>query len=129
MMRSTWPSAVSSLVQAARPPLPALSFVLALRLGAPPDEPCVVRGTCAETGTLSSCLGEDWLLEHKNKDVRLLVACALADILRIYAPEPPYGEETNADVIKLFIKILRGFQSPEMNPQHPSYRCSLASRF
>jgi hypothetical protein len=54
--------------------------------------------------------------------VRLLVACALADILRIFAPEPPYEEETNADVIKLFIKILRGFQSPEMTPQHPSYR-------
>ena len=89
----------------------------------------MVRGTRAETGTLSSCLGENWLLEHKNKDVRLLVACALADILRIYAPEPPYGVETNADVIKLFIKILRGFQSPEMNPQHPSYRCSLASSF
>ena len=54
--------------------------------------------------------------------MRLLVACALADILRIFAPEPPYEEETNADVIKLFIKILRGFQSPEMTPQHPSYR-------
>ena len=70
--------------------------------------------TCAhllatETFHLSSALGEDWLLEHKNKDVRLLVACALADVLRIFAPEPPYEEETNADVIKLFIKILRGF--------------------
>ena len=55
-------------------------------------------------------------------DVRLLVACALADVLRIFAPEPPYEEETNADVIKLFIKILRGFQSPDMTPQHPSYK-------
>lgn len=83
--------------------------------------------TCAhllatETFHLSSALGEDWLLEHKNKDVRLLVACALADVLRIFAPEPPYEEETNADVIKLFIKILRGFQSPDMTPQHPSYK-------
>jgi hypothetical protein len=79
----------------------------------------------AETFHISSALGEDWLLEHKNKDVRLLVACALADILRIYAPEPPYEEETNADVIKLFIQILRGFQSPDMTPQHPSYRLFL----
>ena len=51
-------------MQAARPPLPALWCVLALRSGAPPHEPCVVRGNRAETGTLSSCLGEDWLLEH-----------------------------------------------------------------
>jgi hypothetical protein len=43
-------------------------------------------------------------------------------VLRIFAPEPPYEEETNADVIKLFIKILRGFQSPDMTPQHPSYK-------
>ena len=75
-----------------------------------------------ETSHISTSLGEDWMLEHKNKDVRLLVACALADILRIYAPDPPYAEECNADVIKLFIKILRGFQSPNMTPQHPPYR-------
>lgn len=43
----------------------------------------------AETGQLSASLGEDWLIKHKNKDVRLLVACALADVLRIYAPDPP----------------------------------------
>lgn len=76
----------------------------------------------AETGNLASSLGEDWLVQHKNKDVRLLVACALADILRIYAPNPPYLEETNAEVIRLFIKILRGFESPDMTTQHPSYR-------
>ena len=61
-------------------------------------------------------------LEHKNKDVRLCAASALADTLRIYAPDPPYVEECNADVIKFFIKILGGFQSPNMTPQHPSYR-------
>ena len=43
---------------------------------------------------LADALGSDWLIQHKNKDVRLLVACALADVLRIYAPDPPYGEET-----------------------------------
>jgi hypothetical protein len=43
----------------------------------------------AEIGFLSAALGENWLLKHKNKDVTLLVSCALADVLRIYAPEPP----------------------------------------
>jgi hypothetical protein len=32
-------------------------------------------------------------LQHKSEDVRLLVACALADIIRIYAPEAPYDDE------------------------------------
>ena len=115
-----------------RCPPPSASFLLALRcagLVCASSRAMRTRGAPPETGYLSSCLGEDWLLEHKNKDVRLLVACALADVLRIYAPDPPYGEETNADVIKLFIKILRGFQSPDMTPMHPSYRCSLFGPF
>jgi hypothetical protein len=32
-------------------------------------------------------------LQHKSEDVRLLVACALSDIIRIYAPEAPYDDE------------------------------------
>jgi hypothetical protein len=89
---------------------------------------------------LAEAVGSDWLIQHKNKDVRLLVACALADILRIYAPDPPYGEDTRSRTsfnligkaltmrcfsvaaIRLFLKILRGFESPDMTPQHPSYR-------
>jgi sister-chromatid-cohesion protein PDS5 len=31
-------------------------------------------------------------LTHESKDVRLLVACCIADILRIYAPEAPYND-------------------------------------
>ena len=75
-----------------------------------------------ETNHISTSLREDWKLEHKNKDVRLVVTCALADILRTYVPDLPYVEECNADVIQLFIKILTGLQSPDMTPQHPSYR-------
>ncbi|XP_030917275.1 sister chromatid cohesion protein PDS5 homolog B isoform X5 [Geospiza fortis] len=35
-------------------------------------------------------LASDFFLKHPDKDVRLLVACCLADIFRIYAPEAPY---------------------------------------
>ena len=80
----------------------------------------------AEIGQLSSQLGDDWLIEHKNKDVRLLAACALSDVLRIYAPDPPYSEECCADIIRLFIKILRAFESPDMTTNHPSYRSTPA---
>lgn len=37
-------------------------------------------------------------VRHKSEDVRLLVACALADIIRIYAPDAPYDD----DALKVF---------------------------
>ncbi len=32
-------------------------------------------------------------LKHPKEEVRLLVSCCLADIIRIYAPDAPYDEE------------------------------------
>lgn len=46
-------------------------------------------------------LASEFFLRNPNKDVRLLVACCLADIFRIYAPEAPY---TSHD--KLKVKML-----------------------
>lgn len=43
-------------------------------------------------------LASDFFLRNPNKDVRLLVACCLADIFRIYAPEAPY---TSHDKLKV----------------------------
>lgn len=43
-------------------------------------------------------LASDFFLKHPDKDVRLLVACCLADIFRIYAPEAPY---TSPDKLKV----------------------------
>lgn len=36
-------------------------------------------------------LVKDFFLNHESKDVQLLVACCIADILRIYAPEAPFS--------------------------------------
>jgi sister chromatid cohesion protein PDS5 len=36
-------------------------------------------------------LVKDFFLNHDSKDVQLLVACCIADILRIYAPEAPFS--------------------------------------
>lgn len=47
-------------------------------------------------------LASEFFLRNPNKDVRLLVACCLADIFRIYAPEAPY---TSHD--KLKVRIFR----------------------
>lgn len=37
-------------------------------------------------------LVKDFFLNHDSKDVQLLVACCIADILRVFAPEAPYKE-------------------------------------
>jgi hypothetical protein len=33
------------------------------------------------------------VIGHKSDDVRLLAACCIADVLRIFAPNPPYSEQ------------------------------------
>lgn len=41
----------------------------------------------------SASLACSFVFHHKDKDVKSYAACCFADILRIYAPEPPYNEE------------------------------------
>lgn len=48
-------------------------------------------------------LASEFFLRNPNKDVRLLVACCLADIFRIYAPEAPY---TSHDKLKVSVSCL-----------------------
>lgn len=33
------------------------------------------------------------VIHHKDKGVRSLVACCLADLLRLYAPDAPFNQE------------------------------------
>lgn len=61
-------------------------------------------------------LASDFFLKHPDKDVRLLVACCLADIFRIYAPEAPY---TSPDKLKV--------RNTEFNSIHPCFSCSCIS--
>ncbi|XP_035282855.1 sister chromatid cohesion protein PDS5 homolog A-like [Anguilla anguilla] len=64
-------------------------------------------------------LASDFFLRNPNKDVRLLVACCLADIFRIYAPEAPYTSHDKLKDIFLFItrqlKGLEDTKSPQFN--------------
>lgn len=47
--------------------------------------------------------GEHFLM-HQSKDVQLLIACCIADVLRVYAPEAPYKDADQ--VIASFIIII-----------------------
>lgn len=46
-------------------------------------------------------LASDYLMDHQNKDVRLLVACCLADVFRIFAPDAPFKDSEHLKVCAL----------------------------
>jgi sister-chromatid-cohesion protein PDS5 len=57
--------------------------------------------------TYSSTLIEPSTISHGDQHVRLLTACCLSEILRIYAPEAPYSSEQLVQVFDLFIQQFR----------------------
>ena len=48
------------------------------------------------------------ILKHKDKSIRILASCCVANILRIYAPEAPYNTQ-QLDVNNLYIVLFRTF--------------------
>lgn len=37
-------------------------------------------------------LADEHFMTHSSRDVQLLIACCIADVLRVYAPEAPYKD-------------------------------------
>ncbi|GLV36490.1 precocious dissociation of sisters 5 [Carabus blaptoides fortunei] len=59
-------------------------------------------------------LAEDQFLTHPSRDVQLLIACCIADVLRVYAPEAPYKDPEQVKTIFLFlITQLSGLKDPK----------------
>ncbi|KAH8025637.1 hypothetical protein HPB51_010721 [Rhipicephalus microplus] len=59
-------------------------------------------------------LAGEGLLNHNSKDVRLLVACCIADVFRVFAPEAPYKDpEQLKSIFLFFIEQLRGLEDPK----------------
>lgn len=52
---------------------------------------------------LALYLASDYFMDHQSKDVRLLVACCIADVFRIFAPDAPYSEPAQLKVFSLKI--------------------------
>ena len=72
------------------------------------------ENTHTEYTPLAIQLADDFYLNHQSKDVQLLVACCLADILRIFAPEAPYREPAQIKTIFMFlIRQLGGLRDPK----------------
>lgn len=63
---------------------------------------------------LAVYIASDFYMEHASKDVRLLIACCIADVFRIFAPEAPYKEQDQLKEIFMFlIQQLRGLEDPD----------------
>lgn len=59
-------------------------------------------------------LADEFFLTHHSRDVKLLIACCIADVLRVYAPEAPYKDQEQVKTIFLFlIKQLSGLKDPK----------------
>ena len=58
----------------------------------------------AEYEQLAFYLSSEFFLDHANKDVRLLTACCIADVFRIFAPEAPYNNPDHVKVIVISIQ-------------------------
>ncbi|KAG2602210.1 hypothetical protein PVAP13_5KG660400 [Panicum virgatum] len=54
---------------------------------------------------LSKSLVQTTLLNHKDKDVKLLVAVCFIEVMRILAPDPPFSDEILKEIFRLFISI------------------------
>lgn len=59
-------------------------------------------------------LAEETFLHHPSRDIQLLIACCIADVLRVYAPEAPYNSPEQVKNIFMFlIKQLSGLKDPK----------------
>lgn len=66
-------------------------------------------------------LANERFLENNSKDVQIWLACCLADILRVFAPNVPLGDPSQLKKVLIFIvKALKGLESPS-NPLFRRY--------
>ncbi|XP_059483617.1 sister chromatid cohesion protein PDS5 homolog A-A isoform X4 [Neocloeon triangulifer] len=72
------------------------------------------EGAYHEFVPLALHLASEYFLLHPSKDVQLLIACCIADVLRVYAPEAPYKDPEQVKEIFMFlIKQLSGLKDPK----------------
>ncbi len=48
------------------------------------------------------------LLDHTDKDVRLLTSCCIVEVLREFAPEAPYSDDDMVRIFEVIISQIRG---------------------
>jgi len=66
------------------------------------------ENTIPDYKQLALYIATEFFLEHSSKDVRLLVACCIADIFRVFAPDAPYTEPEQLKVRVGFLVVQCG---------------------
>jgi sister-chromatid-cohesion protein PDS5 len=61
------------------------------------------EGAYQEFVPLALHLADDFFLQHPSRDVQLLIACCIADVLRVYAPDAPYTDPEQVKGIFFFL--------------------------
>ncbi|KAK4052801.1 Sister chromatid cohesion protein pds5 [Microbotryomycetes sp. JL201] len=62
--------------------------------------------------TVAKDLIKHSLLLHREQGIRAYLACCLADVLRLYAPDAPYNEREIKDIFEFFIRQLKYLADP-----------------
>lgn len=64
------------------------------------------------------------VLQHRDRGVKVIAACCLANLLRLYAPEAPLNEHELQAVFTLFIDQLQHMLADVDGPYY-QYCCTL----
>ncbi|KAJ8908454.1 hypothetical protein NDN08_005163 [Rhodosorus marinus] len=76
---------------------------------------------------LAKMLSRDSLLRHQNRLVKMLVARNIVELLRIFAPDAPYGEDKLVDVFSLFLRQVSSIgKVDELQPERVKFLERLA---
>ncbi|KAF5826296.1 hypothetical protein DUNSADRAFT_3711 [Dunaliella salina] len=82
---------------------------LSSTLEAGPQETSALGG---QGEPIANSLLDSAILGHADKDVKLSAACCIVQLLRIYAPETPYGDEQLRDIFKLLCWVFQRLAQP-----------------
>lgn len=57
-------------------------------------------------------LSDDCFINHSSKEIQLLIACCIADLLRIFAPDAPYKDQKQIKVsyFRVLIRFLANWK-------------------
>mmetsp|Transcript_13616 Transcript_13616/g.22441 ORF Transcript_13616/g.22441 Transcript_13616/m.22441 type:complete len:1290 (-) Transcript_13616:585-4454(-) len=61
----------------------------------------------------AQALVQPFIFDNTDKTIKLLAACCLADIIRIFAPDAPYSDPQLKKIFTMFVNQLKGLEKPD----------------
>ena len=83
-------------------------------------------------GTVAEQLVSGSILKHSDKDVRLLAACCIVDVMRIFAPDAPFRNEQIVEVfevINIQIRSLANYETGSSTAEKVFYILNSLAEF